>query len=109
MQVTNLTRAWGRVAVDVDVAWRDADRAERAVRSAAEALGKDAAWADALLDPPRVTGIEKLAGGAITLRTIARVDPYRRDDVARNLRERIKRSLDEAGIATFVPPALPIA
>lgn len=108
-QVTNLTRAWGRVAIDVEVAWRDADRAERAVTQAADALGKDPVWADALLDPPRVTGIEKIGGGAITLRTIARVDPYRRDDVARDLRLRIKRSLDEAGIATFVPPALPIA
>jgi small-conductance mechanosensitive channel len=100
-QVTNLTRAWGRVAVDVDVAWRDADSAERAVNLAAAALGNDPAWADALLDPPRVTGIEKLAGGAVTLRTIARVDPYRRDDVARALRQRIKRALDEAGIVTF--------
>jgi small conductance mechanosensitive channel len=108
-QVTNLTRAWGRVAVDVEVAWRDADRAERAVTQAAAGLGDDPAWADALLDPPRVTGIEKIGGGAITLRTIARVDPYRRDDVARDLRLRIKRALDEAGIATFVPPALPIA
>lgn len=108
-QVTNLTRAWGRVAVDVEVAWRDADRAERAVTQAAAGLGNDPAWADALLDPPRVTGIEKIGGGAITLRTIARVDPYRRDDVARDLRLRIKRALDEAGIATFVPPALPIA
>ena len=107
-QVTNLTRAWGRVAIDVEVAWRDADRAERAVMQAAAALGKDPLWADALLDPPRVTGIEKIAGGAITLRTIARVDPYRRDDVARDLRLRIKQSLDEAGIATFVPPMLPI-
>ena len=108
-QVTNLTRAWGRVAVDVEVAWRDADRAEQAVSRAADALGKDLAWADALLDPPRVTGIEKFGGGAITLRTIARVDPYRRDDVARDLRVRIKHALDEAGIATFVPPVLPIA
>jgi small-conductance mechanosensitive channel len=108
-QVTNLTRAWGRVAVDVEVAWRDADRAERAVTQAATGLGADPAWADALLDPPRVTGIEKISGGAITLRTIARVDPYRRDDVARDLRLRIKRALDEAGIATFVPPTLPIA
>jgi small-conductance mechanosensitive channel len=108
-QVTNLTRAWGRVAIDVEVAWRDSDRAERAVTQAAAALGEDPAWADALLDPPRVTGIEKIGGGAITLRTIARVDPYRRDDVARDLRVRIKRALDEAGIATFVPPALPIA
>ena len=108
-QVTNLTRAWGRVAVDVEVAWRDVDRAERAVTQAAKGLGTDPAWADALLEPPRVLGIEKIGGGAITLRTIARVDPYRRDDVARDLRLRIKRTLDEAGIETFVPPALPIA
>jgi small conductance mechanosensitive channel len=108
-QVTNLTRSWGRVAVDVEVAWRDADRAERAVNEAAASLGKDLAWADALLDPPRVTGIEKIGAGAITLRTIARVDPYRRDDVARDLRVRIKRALAEAGIATFVPPMVPIA
>src|SRR5215212_10403568 len=109
VQVTNLTRAWGRVSVDVEVPWRDADRAKSAVDRAAEQLGKDPAWADALLDPPRVTGIEKISGGAITLRTIARVDPYRRDDVARDLRLRIKRALEEAGIATFVPPTLPIA
>ena len=108
-QVTNLTRAWGRVAVDVDVAWRDAERAEQAVTQAARGLGTDPAWADALLDPPRVMGIEKIGGGAVTLRTIARVDPYRRDDVARDLRYRIKRALDEAGIATYVPPVLPIA
>ncbi|HEV7993000.1 MAG TPA: mechanosensitive ion channel family protein [Gemmatimonadaceae bacterium] len=103
-QVTNLTRSWGRVSVDVEVPWRDADRATKAVAGAAKALGEDAAWADALLDPPRVTGIEKLSGGAVTLRTIARVDPYRRDDVARDLRQRIKKALDEAGIAIFVPP-----
>ncbi|HEU5311703.1 MAG TPA: mechanosensitive ion channel family protein, partial [Candidatus Eisenbacteria bacterium] len=72
-------------------------------------LGTDPKWSDALLDPPRVMGIEKIGGGAVTLRTIARVDPYRRDDVARDLRQRIKRALDEAGIATFIPPALPIA
>jgi small conductance mechanosensitive channel len=108
-QVTNLTRSWGRIAVDVDIPWKDADRASEAVARAAEQLGKDLAWADALLDPPRVTGIEKLSGGAVTLRTVVRVDPYRRDDVARDLRKRIKLALDQAGIATFVPPTLPVA
>jgi moderate conductance mechanosensitive channel len=109
-QVTNLTRSWGRVNVDVEVPWRDADRAKEAVDRAARALGEDPAWADALLDPPRVTGIEKLAGGAVTLRTVARVDPYRRDDVARDLRQRIKLALDEADVATFIPPpGVPVA
>ncbi|CAN5193323.1 hypothetical protein BH09GEM1_BH09GEM1_41620 [soil metagenome] len=106
-QVTNLTRSWGRVAVDIDVAWRDADRATEALRTAAAALAADPAFADALLDPPRVTGIEKIAGGSLTIRTVARVDPYRRDDVARGLRSRIKGALDGEGIETFITPALP--
>ncbi len=104
-QVTNLTRSWGRVAVDVDVAWADADAATKAVSRAAESLGADPAWADALLDPPRVMGLEKMSGGTVTLRTVARVDPYRRDDVARDLRGRIKRELDAARITTAAPPA----
>ncbi|MDB4882095.1 MAG: MscS Mechanosensitive ion channel [Gemmatimonadetes bacterium] len=108
-QVTNMTRAWGRVAVDVEVPWGDADRARKAVDRAANALAEDPAWADALLDPPRFIGIERFAGGAVTLRTVARVDPYRRDDVARDLRERIKSALDEEGVAAFVPLAPPIA
>lgn len=103
-QVTNLTRSWGRVAVDSEVGWRDADRALGAVQKAAESLGADPAWADALLDPPRVTGLEKLGPGTVTLRTVARVDPYRRDDVARDLRRRIKEALDAAGVVPLVPP-----
>ena len=108
-QVTNLTRSWGRIAVDIEVPWKDADRARKALDRAASTLGEDPAWADALLDPPKFIGIERLSNGAVTLRAVARVDPYRRDDVARDLRQRIKQSLDEDGIATFVPPALPTA
>ncbi|MEP6732917.1 MAG: mechanosensitive ion channel family protein [bacterium] len=107
-QVTNLTRSWGRVAVDIDVAWKDSDRATEAMRLAAAAVGADPAFADSLLDPPQVTGIEKIAGGAVTLRTIARVDPYRRDDVARALRSRIKQALDQEAIATYVAPMPPV-
>jgi len=103
-QVTNLTRSWGRVAVDSEVGWRDADRALGAVQKAAESLGADPVWADALLDPPRVTGLEKLGPGTVTLRTVARVDPYRRDDVARDLRRRIKDALDAAGVVPLAPP-----
>jgi small conductance mechanosensitive channel len=107
-QVTNLTRSWGRITVDVDIPWNDARRAEEALRAAAAALGADPAWADALIDPPHVVGIEKIGGGSVTLRTTVRVDPYRRDDVARDLRQRIKDALDQAGIATMPPPLLPM-
>jgi small conductance mechanosensitive channel len=107
VQVTNLTRSWGRVAVDAEVAWRDSDRALTAMQKAADALGTDPAWADALLDPPRVTGMERLGQGTVTLRAVARVDPYRRDDVARDLRRRVKESLDAEGVVPLSPPSAP--
>lgn len=99
-QVTNLTRAWGRVTVDIEVPWQDADRAQEAIERAATDLGADVAYADSLLAPPQVAGLEKIGGGKVTLRIAARVDPYRRDDVSRALRTRIKKFLDQAGIAT---------
>ncbi len=108
-QVTNLTESWGRVTVDIEVAWRDADKATVAVKRAAGALGTDPTLADALLDAPEVAGIEKLSGGGVTLRMVARVDPYRRDEVARAMRERIRESLDVDGITTFVPQVAPPA
>jgi moderate conductance mechanosensitive channel len=108
-QVTNLTRSWGRVAVDVDVAWSDTDKATESLRRAADALGADPAFEDALLAKPYVSGIEKIASGAVTIRVVARVDPYRRDDLARALRARVVQALDEDGIATFIAPTLPIA
>lgn len=108
-QVTNLTRSWGKIWVDVDVAWRDGDRARDALTVAAAALAADPEAADGLLDPPRVTGIEKISGGNVTLRTVARVDPYRRDDISRQLRAQIKEALDAANISTAAPFTLPIA
>jgi moderate conductance mechanosensitive channel len=108
-QVVNLTRSWGRISQDVVVSWKDSDGAAEAVRRAAASLADDKAWEDALLDPPRLTGIEKIGDGVITLRAVARVDPYRRDDVARELRRRVKVELDQSGIVTVAPPlpALP--
>ena len=106
VQVTNLSRTWGRVAVDVDIAWDDADRAHDVLEGVAEALAGDSAWDDALLEKPRLTGIEKFNGGIVTYRIVARVVPGRRDEVARELRFRAKRALDAAKVRTASPPAL---
>jgi small-conductance mechanosensitive channel len=106
VQVTNLSRTWGRVAVDVDISWEDADRAHEVLQKVAEDLASDSAWDDALLEKPRLTGIEKFNGGIVTYRIVARVVPSRRDEVARELRYRVKRALDVARVRTASPPAL---
>lgn len=106
VQVTNMSRSWGRVAVDVDVSWDDADRAGDVLRAVAEELSTDSAWDDSLLAKPNLTGIEKFNGGVVTYRIVARVVPGRRDDVARELRYRVKRALDVAKVRVASPPAL---
>jgi small-conductance mechanosensitive channel len=105
-QVTNLSRTWGRAAVDVDVSWDDADKAGDVLRAVAESMAGDSAWDDALLAKPNLTGIEKFNGGVVTYRIVARVIPGRRDDVARELRLRVKRALDAARVRVVAQPAL---
>lgn len=105
-QVTNMSRSWGRVAVDVDITWEHADKAGDVLRGVAEAMATDSAWDDALLAKPNLTGIEKFNGGIVTYRIVARVVPGRRDDVARELRYRVKRALDVANVRVASPPAL---
>jgi moderate conductance mechanosensitive channel len=106
VQVTNMSRSWGRVALDVDVAWDDADRAGDVLREVAAVMASDSAWDDALLAKPNLTGIEKFNGGIVTYRIVSRVVPGRRDDVARELRYRVKRALDAAKVRVASPPAV---
>lgn len=105
-QVTNLSRSWGRVAVDVDISWEHADRAGEVLGEVADAMATDSAWDDALLARPNLTGIEKFNGGVVTYRIVARVVPGRREEVARELRWRVKRALDSASVRVASPPAL---
>jgi small-conductance mechanosensitive channel len=106
VQVTNMSRSWGRVALDVDVAWDDADKAGDILRTVATDMASDSAWDDALLAKPNLTGIEKFTGGLVTYRIVARVVPGRRDEVARELRYRVKRALDAARVRIAAPPAV---
>lgn len=61
-------------------------------------LRTDRQWSPVLLDQPEVWGIESVSPDAIVLRAVARTRTSARDDVARELRARIKRALDRADI-----------
>ena len=75
----------------------------------AEELFRDKDWRPRLLDeqPPQIMGIENLDGGAVVIRVQARTAPQKNVEIARELRRRIKSTLDEAGIevVTFAAAA----
>ncbi len=98
-QVANLSRDWSQMFVDISVA------AEERLEAALQALEKvcadvraDGSWSAALVDGPRVLGLEALSAAGATLRIQVRTAPTRQYDVARELRRRIKGRFEQEEI-----------
>jgi small-conductance mechanosensitive channel len=110
--VSNMTSAWARVIVDVNVAYRtDVDRALSALGRVAAAFHADPAWARYQLEAPEVQGVVAMSETAVTMRISVRVIAEEQWRMHRELLYRTKRELDAAGIsppfAAMPPPAPP--
>jgi small conductance mechanosensitive channel len=98
-RVSNLSRDWSQTWVDVTVP------SEEAVATALHTLEKitadfrsDPDWSAALVEGPRVLGIDSLALNGTTIRVQIRTAPLRQDDVARELRRRLKTVFEQENI-----------
>jgi small-conductance mechanosensitive channel len=98
--VSNLSRDWSQAFVDVGVAaGMPLERTLQALESAAAELRSDAAWSQALVDGPRVLGVQEYDHSGATLRLQVRTAPTRQDEVCRELRRRIQLEFQRQGIA----------
>ncbi|HJZ64076.1 MAG TPA: mechanosensitive ion channel domain-containing protein [Candidatus Acidoferrum sp.] len=97
--VANLSRDWSQTFVDVSLAPEIAlDQPLAALEAACAEFRADAAWSQAIVDGPRILGVESLGRTATQVRLQARTAPTRQDDVARELRRRIHVELQRRGI-----------
>lgn len=98
-QIANLSRDWSQAFVDVTVPSEElVGRALATLEKIAGDFRNDADWSPALLDGPRVLGIESLSLDGTVLRLQIRTALNRKDDVARELRRRIKLGFEESRI-----------
>jgi small conductance mechanosensitive channel len=89
--VSNLSRDWSQAYVDISVEPEAAlDEVLQGLERAAAELRSDAAWSQALIDGPRVLGIQDYGRGTITMRLQLRTAPMRHEEVSRELRRRIQ-------------------
>jgi small conductance mechanosensitive channel len=97
--VTNRSRGWQRLAVDVPIAiGGDLDAAIEVCRQVAAGLNADPAWRPRLLDPIEVWGIESLGPAEATLRMVLRTRPGPDGpELSRELRRRAHDALAAAG------------
>ncbi|MGA8143222.1 MAG: mechanosensitive ion channel family protein [Candidatus Acidiferrales bacterium] len=98
-QVANLSRDWSQVFVDVTVPSDElVGRALATLEKVAGDLRNDADWSPALVDGPRVLGVESLSLDGTVLRLQVRTALNRKEDVARELRRRIKLGFEQSRI-----------
>lgn len=98
-QVSNLSRDWSQTFVDVTVpADEMVGRALATLDKVASEFRNDAVWSPALVDGPRVLGIESITLDGTVIRMQVRTVLNRKDDVARELRRRIKLAFEESEI-----------
>jgi moderate conductance mechanosensitive channel len=98
-QVANLSRDWSQAFVDLTVP--TSEYVGRALAMLEKICGDfriDPDWSPALVDGPRVLGVESLALDGTVLRLQVRTVLNRKDDVARELRRRIKLAFEDARI-----------
>jgi moderate conductance mechanosensitive channel len=98
-QVANLNRDWSQAFIDVTVPSDEmVGRALAMLEKISGDFRNDASWSPALLDGPRVLGVESLSLDGTVLRLQVRTALNRKDDVARELRRRIKLAFEESRI-----------
>ena len=100
-QVTNLSRDWSRIVVDLPIpVEEDLDTAIKAVEEVTSGLASDAHWSDLILGAPVVAGVETIDVGYVQLRVLVRTLPGRQFEVGRELRLRLATRLRQLGIYT---------
>jgi len=98
-QIANLSRDWSQAFVDVTIPSDEmVGRAIAVLEKIAGDFRNDPDWSQALVDGPRVLGIESISLDGTVLRLQVRTILNRKDDVARELRRRIKLGFEESRI-----------
>ena len=99
VKVGNKSQGWALVAVDIPVGFAVVDRASAVLQEAATALAAEREYADDLLDPPQVLGVEQVTPEGAILRVTVRTMPEAQQRLARELRRRLTDAIEAAGLA----------
>jgi moderate conductance mechanosensitive channel len=98
-QVANMSRDWSQAFIDVTVPSEEhVSRAIATLEKTAGDFRQDPDWSPVLVDGPRVLGVESLSLDGTILRLQVRTVLNRKDDVARELRRRIKMNFEQSNI-----------
>ncbi|GLF93667.1 mechanosensitive ion channel family protein [Streptomyces yaizuensis] len=98
-RIGNLSQGWATATVDVTVRpSEDLDRVSAVINEVAKDLAKAEPWNEQLWGPVETLGLTEVLLDSMTVRVAAKTMPGKALPVERELRWRIKRAFDAAGI-----------
>ena len=111
LKVGNLTQGHSTGTVDIPVAYdSDLEVVLSVLREVATAIGDDPAFADALVEPPTVLGVNAISAGALTFQVVVKAHPNQQYGALRAFRERAQVALTAAGVkGPAIEPVAPTA
>jgi small conductance mechanosensitive channel len=99
LRVGNMSQGWARVIVDLAVPYTvDVDAVQERMLATATALSTDTRWRSRILEKPEIWGLESISEEALIIRIVTKTRSSAKDDVARELRMRLKKGLDEMDV-----------
>ncbi len=102
-RIGNQSQGWSRAVVDLPVGYdQDVALARETMRQAAAAMWREARWADVILEEPEVWGVQALLANVVVMRVVAKTEPLKQWQVARELRQRLMKALSEQGLTVGV-------
>ncbi len=103
-RVGNLSQVWSMALVEVSVAYQtDLDNAIAVLSRTAEQVTGMEDFADTVLEPPVVTGVEQLGNDGITIRLMVKTTAGDQWSLQRALRKAVKESFQLEGIEIPFP------
>jgi small conductance mechanosensitive channel len=103
-RVENRTRLWSRVDLKVAVDYAtDVDRAIAVVEKAVTEIEQDPRWRNFILAPHEMLGVDELSHAGIIIRFRVQTLPFKKEDIARELRRRLKIAFDREAIRIGIP------
>jgi small conductance mechanosensitive channel len=102
IRVGNKSQGWAVIMVDIPIGFAGVDDATVVLRQAAAEMADDPEFADDLIEPPAVLGVEHISVDGAVVRTTAKTPADAQFRVGRELRRRLTEALESSGIAAQI-------
>jgi moderate conductance mechanosensitive channel len=103
-KVKNLTKDYSYSVFDIGVAYREnVDEVMRELQATAEDVRRDSRFADDILEPLEMLGVDQFKDSAVMIKCRIKTEPHKQWRVGREMNRRIKNMFDAKGIEIPFP------